>query len=382
MQTALFKKKICLYTDAPTCGEPEKLMLLLAKNLDRDKYDISLLCHNFKQLNEWCREWQNEGFAVHRLNAVNNRDPRIHGQLKKLVKQKKFDLLHIHLGNTLSCRPAFGAVETEKTKILATEHNPGPLSGLKNNAKKKYLKKTSYTITVSEADREMLLKLHPQIKNKVSTVHNGIDLEEFRRPLIHFANQHKLLIRQKLFNARPQDFVIITVAELEERKGLKYLLEAFSKVAGKKDNARLVIAGEGPERKNLEKLIKNLKIDNKVVLTGIQNEITRLLNSADLFVLPSVREPFGLTLLEAMEAGIPVIGSNTGGIPEIIENNKTGLLVEPRDVQGLADKIIELMDNPPLRRKLTYVASHEVKKFDASEMVKKTEKIYDYLLNS
>lgn len=382
MQTALFKKKIALYTDSPRAGEPEKIMLFLAKNLNKDKYEISLICHNSKQLNEWCKEWFSAGFTVQRLNILNNHDPRIAGQLKKIFIQKKPDLLHIHLCQPLSCRQAFTATDKSKTKILTTEHNPFALTGLKNGIKKQCLKKTDYTIAVSDANREMLLKHYPQVKNKISTVHNGIDLEEFRQPLIHFANQHKLLIRKKMFGAEPRDFVIISIAELEESKGLKYLVEAFAKVAEKKENTKLAIVGEGPERKNLEKLIKNLKIDNKVVLTGILNEHARLLNSADLFVLPSVKESFGMTVVEAMDAGIPIIGSNVGGIPEIIENGKTGLLVEPRDSHSLADKIQELMENPPLCQKLTYVASHDVKKFNVMEMVKKTEKIYDYLLNS
>jgi len=382
MQTALFRKKILFYTDTPIHGGAERHMLLLARNLNKEKYQVALICSKYKQLDLWCKEWASYGFSVHRIKVVHKHDPRTLGQMKQIMNREKPDLLHIHLWNPGACRYAFSAVNTKTTKILSTEHDPFPLTGLKNSFKKNCLKKTDFTIAVSDANREMLLKLYPQVKNKISTVHNGIDLEEFRRPLIHFANQHKLLIRQKLFNARPQDFVIISVAALHERKGLKYLLEAFAKVAEKKENAKLAIVGEGPERKNLEKLIKNLGIDNKVVLTGVQSDIAKLLKSANLFVLPSIKEAFGLAVVEAMDAGIPIIGSNTGGIPEIIENGKTGLLVEPRDAQGLADKILELIESPPLCQKLTYVASHEVKKFDVMQMVKKTEKIYDYLLNS
>ncbi len=382
MQTALFRKKILFYTDTPIHGGAERHMLLLARNLNKEKYQVALICSKYKQLDLWCKEWASNGFSVHRIKVVHKHDPRTLGQMKQILNREKPDLLHIHLWNPGACRYAFGAVNTKTTKILSTEHDPFPLTGLKNSFKKNCLKKTDFTIAVSDANREMLLKLYPQVKNKITTVHNGIDLEEFRQPLIHFANQHRLMIRQKLFNAGPQDFVIISVAALHERKGLKYLLEAFAKVAEKKENAKLAIVGEGPERKNLEKLIKNLRIDNKVVLTGVQNEIAKLLKSADLFVLPSIKEAFGLAVVEAMDAGIPIIGSNTGGIPEIIENGKTGNLVEPRDAQGLADKILELMENPPLCQKLTYVASHEVKKFDVMEMLKKTEKIYDYLLNS
>ncbi len=381
MQTALFQKKIAFYTDTPIYGGAEHHILLLARNLNKEKYKITLICSKYKQLDEWCKQWMDHGFPVHRLKVAHKHDPRHGGQLKKILKKEKPDLLHIQLWNPGACRYAFGAVDKKKTKVLATEHDPFPLSGLKNSFKKKCLKKTDFEIAVSNANRKMLLKLYPQLKNKIVTVHNGIDLEEFRKPLIHFVNQQKLHIKQRIFNAKADDFVIISVAALHERKGLNYLIEAFAKVAEKKEKVKLTIVGEGPERKKLEKLIKNLKLDDKVTLTGSQKEIAFLLGASDLFVLASIKEAFGLAILEAMEAGIPVIGSNVGGIPEIIENNKTGLLVKAKDVESLKEKILQLMENKPLRQKLTYVASHHVKKFDVGEMVKKTEKIYDYLLS-
>lgn len=356
-------------------------MLLLARNLDKDKYKVALICSKYKQLDGWCKQWTDYGFPVHRLKVAHKHDPRHNGQLKKIFKKEKPDLMHIHLWNPGACRYAYGAVDKKQTRVLATEHDPFPLSGLKNSVKKSCLKKTDFEIAVSDANRKMLLELYPQLKNKIVTVHNGIDLEEFRKPLIHFVNQQKLHIRNRIFNADADDFVIISVAALHERKGLNYLIEAFAKVAEKKEKVKLVIVGEGPERKKIEKLIKNLKLDDKVTLAGSQKEIALLLGASDLFVLASIKEAFGLAILEAMDAGIPVIGSNVGGIPEIIENNKTGLLVEPKDVESLHEKILQLIDNQPLRQKLTYVASHHVKKFDASEMVKKTEKIYDHLLS-
>ncbi len=381
MQTAMFKKKVSLYTDSPVPESPEHQMLLLAKNLNKDKYLISLICPSNKQMDPWCKEWTSAGFRIKRFKKSNNKDPRRYLQLKKILEDEKPDLLHVHLHGPLACRQVFGGADLKTTKIVSTEHDPYKLSRLSSSFKNKLLAKTDFTLTVSDAAGDLMIKLYPQIKNKIVTVHNGIDLEEFRKPLIHFVNQQKNHIRNRIFNADADDFVIISVAALHERKGLNYLIEAFAKVAEKKDKVKLAIVGEGPERKKLEKLIKNLKLDDKVTLAGSQKEIALLLGASDLFVLASIKEAFGLAILEAMDAGIPVIGANVGGIPEIIEDNKTGLLVEPKDVESLKEKILQLMENQPLRQKLTYVASHHVKKFDAHEMVKKTEKIYDHLLN-
>jgi glycosyltransferase involved in cell wall biosynthesis len=226
----------------------------------------------------------------------------------------------------------------------------------------------------------MLLRLYPELKGKIITVHNGIDIQNFQKNIIHFSSQHKIQLRDKLFNADLKDFIILSVAALHERKGLKYLIEGFTKVLEHNPKSKLIIVGEGPERKKLEKLIKSLNLDNDVLLIGEQKNIAKILKSSDLFVLPSIKEAFGLVLVEAMAVGLPVIGTNTGGIPEIIENNKCGRIVEPENSNELAKTIIELMDNAPIRQKLAYVGHHHVKKFDVTEMVKKTEEIYDAII--
>lgn len=377
MQTALFQKKIFFYTDTPIHGGAERLMLLLAKNLDKEKYQVSLVCSNYKQLNEWCKEWLAEGFKVHRLKVAHKHDPRHHLQLKKILKKEKPAIVHIHLWNPGSCRYAFSSINKKITKIITTEHDPFPLKGLKNNLKKKTLKKIDHVVAVSDANKELLLKLYPELKNKISTIHNGIDLENFEKSLIHFSTQYKARIKEQLFSASTDDFIILSIAALHPRKGLNYLMEAFKKIHIKNPKTKLVIVGEGPERKNLTKLIKILELDNEVMLIGEQSNIPHILKSSDLFVLASIKEAFGLVLLEAMAAQIPVIASEVGGIPEIIQNHKSGILVEPTNIEDLTTSIKTIMDNPALRQKLTYVAHHRVKNFDIKVTAQKTEKLYD-----
>lgn len=377
MQTALFQKKIFFYTDTPIYGGAERHMLELARHLDRDKYQVTLVCSGYKQLNPWCKQWTERGFNVHRLKVAHKHDPRHLTQLKKILKKEKPQILHLHLWNPGGCRYAFRAVNKKQTKLIATEHDPFPLKGLKNRIKKNCLKKTDLTIAVSNANHDMLVKNYPELKGKIVTIHNGIDIKNFQNNIIRFSSQHKKQVKEKLFKADLNDFIILSVAALHERKGLKYLIEAYAKVREKNPKSKLVIVGEGPERKKLEKLIKNLKLDNDVLLTGERKNVAQILKSGDLFLLPSIKEAFGLVLVEAMAIGLPVVGTNAGGIPEIIENNKSGKIVEAGNSGQLADTIIELMENEPLRQKLAYVGHHEVKKFDVAEMVKKTEKIYD-----
>jgi len=373
-------KKIFFYTDTPIAGGAEKHMLLLADKLNREKFAVTLVCSRYKQLNEWCEQFRSAGIPVIRLNVSHKHDPRHFFELKKLLKEHTPDLLHLHLWNPGSCRYAFMAADPKKIKIIATEHDPFPLPGLKKNFKKNCIRKTAHTIAVSDANREMLLKIYPLLKGKITTVHNGIDLEAFDRELVHFSSQERFRIRQKVFGAGNDDLVILSIAALHPRKGLKYLLEAFASVYEKIPAAKLVIVGEGPQKQELEKLMKKLEIDNGVVLSGYQSNIPKILKSSDMFVLPSIKEAFGLVLLEAMEAQLPIIATNVGGIPEIVQNHKSGELVDPADAEMLADKMIELIRNKPVREKLAFLGHHRVKEFDAGVMVRKTETLYDNIL--
>lgn len=373
-------KKVFFYTDTPIHGGAERHMLLLAKNLNKEKYQVALVCSTYKQLNQWCREWEEAGLPVHRLNVTHKHDPRHHSQLKKLLAKEQPDLVHVHLWNPGGCRYLFSAINKETTRLIATEHDPFPLSGLKKTIKKKCLKKTDHTITVSDANKKLCLQLYPEFKHKISTVHNGIDLAAFEKRLRHFSTQHRDKLREQLFCAKPEDFVILSIAELHPRKGLKYLLEAYAEIQSKEPKTRLIIVGEGPERKTLEKIMKKLELTDRVLLIGRQEDIPHILASANLFVLASVKEAFGLVLLEAMAAQVPIVATEVGGIPEIVQNHKNGELVEAQNYHALAQTIREVMSNNALMQKLTYMGHHRVKEFDVSHMVRKTENIYDTVL--
>lgn len=374
-------KKIILYTDTPIVGGAERHILMLATNLNPEKYQITLICSNYKQLNEWAEQFKKKAIQVIRVNALHKHDPRQLLTLKKLFKELKPDILHLHIWNPASCRYAFMATNSEEIKIIATEHDPFALNGLKKSFKKKCLQKTAHTIAVSNSNKELMLKLYPELKNKISTIHNGIDLHDFEKELLHFTSQEKNRIKQKLFQANNEDFIITSIAALHPRKGLKYLFQAFKQVQEKHSNSKLIIIGEGPEKKSLEKLIKNLDLFNKVMLLGHQDNIPGILKSSDLFVLPSVKEAFGLVLLEAMAAQLPIIASNVGGIPEIIQNHKNGELVESEAPQALSAKIIELIGNQALGQKLAFIGHHDVKNFDIKLMARKTEEVYDNVLS-
>jgi glycosyltransferase involved in cell wall biosynthesis len=371
---------ILFYTDTPISGGAEKHIYLLAKNLVKDGYCVKVVCSNYKKLDEWCIEMKRDGIEIIRLKVSHKHDPRHYFQLKKILRKNGPDLLHLHLWNPGSCRYAFWAGGKKRTEIITTEHDPFPLHGLKKRFKQNALNKTVHTITVSEANYRQMLEWYPELKNRMSVIHNGIDLDAFDKELMHFTTQEKQKIRSQLFGVKPEDTVILTIAALHPRKGIRYLLMAMQKIVEQKNSAKLVIIGEGPEKKELEKLAQKLKISANVRFLGHQESIPKILKSSEMFVLPSVKEAFGLVLLEAMAAQLPIVATGVGGIPEIIDDRKNGLLAEPKDSDALAERILTLLNNKPLRDKLAFLGHHKVKQFDVTAMVEKTKKVYAEIL--
>lgn len=352
-------------------------MFLLAKFLNKEKFNPILACSSYPQLDKWCENFEKEGIKVIRIAVKHKHDPRNFFHLKKILKDEKIDILHIHVWNPASGRYAFLAANSCKVPIITTEHDPFKLSFLKNLFKKSTLKKVQTIITVSENNQKILQKLYPEHKKKIKVIHNGIDTVWWQSQLLRFTDEDRKKIKKQVFLANENTLIIISIAELHERKGLKYLIEAIPIVAKKYPETKLVIIGEGKDRKNLENLIKKLKIENHVLLAGKQKEIPKLLKSSDIFVLPSLREAFGLVILEAMITGIPAIGSKVGGIPEIVKNGENGLLVEPKNSEKLTYILTELIAQQKKRQKFASAGPKTVlKKFTAKKMAEGYEREY------
>ncbi len=148
------------------------------------------------------------------------------------------------------------------------------------------------------------------------------------------------------FQLSTSDFIVGVAGRLAAEKGVSVLLEAMKDVLARVPKARLVVAGDGPERPALERQARDLGIDNRVAFLGMRADLPRVLAALDVFVLPSLYEGFGLVVLEAMAVGVPVIATRVGGVPEVIEDGVTGLLVPAGDAKKLAEAVFRLEDNP------------------------------------
>ena len=148
----------------------------------------------------------------------------------------------------------------------------------------------------------------------------------------------------------PGSQIVGVVARLEPEKGHPTLLEAWPLSSARCPDAYLLIVGEGSRREALEAQARELRIAHRVVFTGRRDDVPAVTAALDVAVLPSYREAQGLSILEAMALSRPVVASNVGGIPEMIEDGVTGLLVPPHDADALAAAIVRLLTRPPVRR--------------------------------
>jgi glycosyltransferase involved in cell wall biosynthesis len=187
--------------------------------------------------------------------------------------------------------------------------------------------------------------------------------------------------------ARPRtsssEIIIGTAGRLVELKGIEYLLSAAAELRREFPTLRVEIAGSGPQREKLEQAVAHAGLTGQVRFLGWIDDLTSLLPRWDVFVMPSLEEGFPIAAMDAMAAGLPVVATPVGGVPELIEDGKTGWLVPPRDAAALAARLRLLLSNPELRRSVGAAAYARVRDhFSAAPMTANFARLYDELLEA
>jgi glycosyltransferase involved in cell wall biosynthesis len=224
-------------------------------------------------------------------------------------------------------------------------------------------------IAVSESVKSDLLKRAGLPFDLISVIHSGVDtLDEIDETSVLKLNQVP---------------VVGTAGPLEAVKGFPFFLGAAARVLATGRDVEFVIAGAGPEESNLRRLARELKIDSHVTFSPNLLEFGDALAATDIFCLPSLQQGIGTIMLEAMSKGRPVIASRVGGIDQVVRDGETGLLVPPSDSESLANRILELLDNPAKAREMGRAARLEVARdFSVDQMVSQTVAVYREILDT
>jgi glycosyltransferase involved in cell wall biosynthesis len=231
-------------------------------------------------------------------------------------------------------------------------------------------------IAVSEHLRQELIS-RGLSKEKVVTIHAAIDLEAFLGGVPH--NDRNL---RDILNIGNDQHVISIVGRLTPQKGHGYFLKGAKRILEALPQTRFLVIGDGPLRMELEKLAISSGIDRAVSFLGYQEDIAAFMRVSDVVAMPSVKEGLPVVLLEALALARPVVGTQVGGIPEVIEHGKTGFLVPPKDSEGLAEAIIWALKNPDEAARLGERGRELIsREFNVETMARKTAAVYTEVLS-
>ena len=352
----------------PSIGGKQKEVELIAKELARLGHRV----HVITKLVEGTKRREEEGnLVIHRFSyreglPIVTKILYILGIVKivkEILREERIDVMHANdlLG---ICIPSVLIGLLFKIPVIVQGHGTDILLLRHGRPRWKYL---LYKLVIARAHRIVV-----NARYAISCLAE-VGMPEDKITVIPCPIPVELIRKVQAEAEKPDDVMrIVTVANLIWQKGLSYLIAAAKKVCEHMRNVEFIVVGEGPLRDELLRQIKELKLEDKVVLAGSlpYEEALKLTASADIFVLPSVYDQLPIVILEAMALGKPVVATNVCGIPEVIEDAKTGLLVKPSDVDSLAEAILKLIENPELRERLSQEASRAATCYDIKSVVR------------
>ncbi len=299
-------------------------------------------------------------------------------KLVDMVKLHKIEILHVHY----AIPHAYAAYMAKKMledwgiyiPIVSTLHGTYiTLVGshpFYKTAVTFSINKSDAVTAVSQSLKEDTLRLF-DIKNDISVVYNFIDLEKYN---------HKFSDCQRGMMANEDEKIITHISNLRPVKRSQDVISIFYNIQ-KEMPAKLMLIGEGPEREQIEYRCQELGILDKVIFFGKSNEIDKILCFSDLFLLPSQTESFGLAALEAMASGVPVISSNTGGIPEVNIHGVSGFLSDVGDIDDMTKNALYILSDNERLQTFKTNARNTAKKYDLHTIVPQYEAIYQATLD-
>jgi L-malate glycosyltransferase len=302
--------------------------------------------------------------------------------IKKIIafiKENEIELIHTH-GARANCFAAL-VKPFVKVKWLITVHSDprddfmgrGLTGKVYTAANKSALKKADHLLAISERFKDILIDFDIPSK-KISTILNGID---FNKKLPAAYNRKELGLEE-------DDFVIIMVARLEPVKGHKVALEAMKKVTGSHRKVKLLLAGDGQMRMQLESFTRDHGLADYVHFLGHRNDVERIYPIADLSILTSYSESFPLVLLEAARVSIPVITTDVGGVDQLIPDESYGWIIPVEDTDRLAESILQAMDMKASGHLLEMgkkLESYSKRQFSIEQFANNVYNVYLKLLN-
>jgi len=364
------KIKILYLITGLRTGGAEMVLYNLVKELDKNEFEPVVV--SIISIAEVGEKIKRLGVPVLSLNTQFKYDPLIFFRFLSILKKEKPQILHSFLFHSIFLGRIVGKIC--KIPITISSIHSEYTSGFLRDWILQFTSKLDNVVTVvSQKAKEKLVTARAILPSKTIVIYNGIDLDKFK-----FRNKEKREEIRKELNLKGSDKVLISVGRLFKAKGYPYLIKAIKSFKTRYPKIILLILGEGKERKKLEKLIKDNNLKQNVFLLGRKEDISNYLNAADVFVLASLWESLPNVILEAMACDLPVVTTNVGGIPEIVENGVSGFLVKPKNPLALTKKIDFVLNLSPRERGEMGKIGRKIveEKFSLERMVKEYRDLY------
>ena len=373
-------KILHVITHLPIGGAQDNT-LYTVELLDKEKYDISLCCNLDGELVERAKKVEAvKLFDIPFLGREVSpyRDIRAFLSLYKLFKEEDFTIIHTH-SSKAGLLARLAAVLNKTPIVIHTIHGfafNDFMNGLKKNffiyLEKLLAKWTDVLITVSNLNKKKIIDLNIAHENKIKNIYSGIDLSLF-------TNKRNDDFRKEL-NLENDHLLLGSVGRLSDQKDPITMIEAFGIISKPFPNAHLALVGDGELKGKILEKIDQLKLDGKVHLTGNKNNPWSVYHSMDLFIMSSIYEGLGRSITEALSCGVPVVCTDVEGVPEIVRDNITGILVPPKDSNKLADGIIRTLNDMETAKKMAEEGRRFVNdNFDVNKMVNDIDGLYNTL---
>lgn len=363
-------------------GSPDIIRIICSRLRERG-YSVKLITgrvrHPSENTKQFLQEFKDDIITVPWL--VRNINPVFDClallNLYLIFKKERFDIVHTHTAKA----GALGRIAAYLSGVRRIIHMPHghnfygyfnpAVSRLVVSAEKFLSRFTNRFVALSELEKEDLVKFGVSEAARITVVPSGMDLG-FKNIDRKNAAEKKA---QLGFTGRQK--IAGLISRLEPVKGPMYFIEAARKVAGKLNDVKFIVVGEGSLHEKLESRVKELGLEDKVVFTGWRDDVLEIISFLDILVQPSLNEAIGRVLIEAQGLGVPVVATKVGGIPQIVRDGVTGILVEPEDADGLALAVCGLLEDDARRLAMSKQAREWVdEKFSADMMMEKIESLY------
>ncbi|MCP4650995.1 MAG: glycosyltransferase family 4 protein [PVC group bacterium] len=370
-------------------GSPD-IVRILCEYADKEKYEVKLVFGQTKHPSEKTNRFFRK-FPMQLLNVPHlRRDINIWFdflalvRLYVLIKKENFDVVHTHTAKAGMLGRIAAKLAGVKVIVHTSHgHNFYGYFGLVMSKLIVVLERwavgfTNRLVVLTDLEKRDLIAYQVADESKISKIHTAVEFEE-----LGGLSDVDREFKKTQMRIHPGELVVGMVGRLEPIKGVEYCVEAAIQLCNKHKNIRFMLVGSGSLLALLRDKVQAVGLNERISFTGWRDDVRQIMPIFDVLVLPSLNEAVGLVLIEAQALGIPVLATAVGGIPEVVENGKSGILVQPKDVSGFAQAIESLILDKAKREAMGEFAKGYVKdKYDPLDLVEKIESIYEQILAS